>query len=441
MAISIIVLLHVLFFVLALNYRHIYTLDSPEYLRTASNISTHCISYNGVLTNPLNPGFYSLRPPGYALFILFCKAVFSSDFTILIIQNLISILLLCFIYLKLQQTDSIKKHSWLFLCGLIFFPIYLILINMVLADGLLAFLLVSSWLFLERFVVSRKWFYLLLFNITLSCAAMTKPVMMYFWVPNLLFSGYLYWKTKKMYPVYMAMILILTIGAWSYRNYIKTGYFHYSSIKMQNLLELNAGAVMSHIYNHDSMTEHRRVTLIKADSIPLYKDKSQFLLNEAKQIIIRHPFLYGIIHLKGMFNFLISPGRVDIETFFGLSNDNPVSLRYEIEKKGLFHGLNSFLGKVNFTLIIFVFLIAMWNAFCLLLLIAALFSKKIEIVQRIFLFVLIFYIVFACGPGGYARFKTSIYPFILYLLPFGYQVISFEIKKRWNSIKVNKQAK
>jgi len=424
-----IVIMHLAFFILALNFKGIYSGDSPEYLNAADNISKHGISYTGSFSNQIDPALYSYRTPGYPLFIAFCKTIYPSDYTVLIIQNICSIIFLWIICLKLQKAAVFQKYKWMVIAGLFFFPVYLIMVNMVLADALLGFILIAGWLLLIKFIATKNWHFLLLYNIALSCAALTKPVMMYFWVPNLAFSIYLIWKYKKIYPVFMAMILALTIGAWSYRNYLWTGYFHYSSIKMQNLLELNAGSILSYKYDNNYMRAHWRATYARSDSLATYKEKSEFLLNEAQKVIMQNPILYTKMHAKGMFNFMLAPGRIDVETFFNLDTSKPVSLLYEINKKGLFNGIIFYLKNVNILLILMVFLIAIWNVISLSLLLASFYSNKIEILQKIFLFLLILYIVFACGPGGYARFKTSIYPFVLYLIPFGVPVISDGLKK------------
>ncbi|MBC7884460.1 MAG: hypothetical protein H7X99_03250, partial [Saprospiraceae bacterium] len=101
----------------------------------------------------------------------------------------------------------------------------------------------------------------------------------------------------------------------------------------------------------------------------------------------------------------------------------PVSLAYEIEKKSLLNGLRYYFSKTGPVFVIVVILITLWNLLSLILLIAAFFNGKLDLTIRIFFFLLIGYLVFACGPGGYARFKTSIYPFILYLIPLGYEVL------------------
>lgn len=65
----------------------------------------------------------------------------------------------------------------------------------------------------------------------------------------------------------------------------------------------------------------------------------------------------------------------------------------------------------------------MWNVLCLPLLFAAFFNTKLPIPLRIYIFILLTYIVFVSGPGGYARFKTAIYPIVLILIPFGADVM------------------
>ena len=70
-----------------------------------------------------------------------------------------------------------------------------------------------------------------------------------------------------------------------------------------------------------------------------------------------------------------------------------------------------------------VLLIFVWNVLCLPLLFAAFFNTKLPIPLRIYIFILLAYIVFVSGPGGYARFKTAIYPIVLILIPFGADVM------------------
>jgi len=238
---------------------------------------------------------------------------------------------------------------------------------------------------------------------------------------------YLYFRHFSVKILLTAFILPLIAGLWSYRNYQQTGYFHFSSIKMQNLLELNVGAVISYKYDHETMKSHRKFIRSESDKMNTYKEKSEFLLRTAEDTILNNKAIYSYLHLKGMFNFMLAPGRVDIETFFKRSPEKEISLLYEIEKKGITSGVYYYFSNVDFLMFLTVLLIFIWNIISLPLLFISFFNHKLHLPLRIFIFILLTYIVFVSGPGGYARFKTAIYPLILLLLPFGAEIINQKI--------------
>ncbi len=212
----------------------------------------------------------------------------------------------------------------------------------------MAFVLVLALYSLQKYLERNHLGYIFLFNLLLGLSVLIKPVMMYFWIPNLLFSVYLYIRTSSPKIILAAFILPLVSGIWSYRNHQQTGYFHFSSIKMQNLLELNAGAVISYKYDHETMKSHRKFIRSESDKMNTYKEKSEFLLQTAEDTILNNKAIYSYLHLKGMANFMLAPGRVDIETFFKRSPEKEISLLYEIEKKGITSGVYYYFSNVIF---------------------------------------------------------------------------------------------
>lgn len=436
-AILCLVAVHMVYFTLSLIFGGIYTLDSPEYLNTATNLLHHGISYAGNIYDITNLDLFSLRPPGYGAFILLCMLISENHYFILIIQNILSIVTLFCIYnlLNAKKTSSIGLYS--FWIGLIFFPVYFILVNMVMADALLGFSLILAVFTLNIYHMSHHCKYLLLFNLLLGISVMIKPVMVYFWIPNLLFSIYLYFKYFSWTIFLPALILPAVVGLWSFRNYQKTGYYHFSSIKMQNLLELNAGAIVRYKYGQNTMKSHRKHIRNESEQKQSYKEKSQFLLQSASDTIIHNLPTYSILHLKGMANFMLAPGRVDIETFLKLEPEKEISLLYEVEKKGLFYGLRYYFSNVELCMLLIVILIFFWNAISLFFICLSFFNDKLPLTVRIFIFLLIAYIVFVSGPGGYARFKTSIYPIMLLMVPLGVEKFKLKVVEYKKSHKSN----
>ena len=187
-----IIFIHVVYFMLSIIFGGIYTLDSPEYIYTAANLLQNGISYAGnlVVENP-TPDLYSLRPPGYGIFILCCSFFSKNHYFILFIQNVFSIAILFSVYKFLHHKISYSNGLILFWIGLIFFPVYFILVNMIMADAPLAFVLVLALYSLQKYLERNHLGYIFLFNLLLGLSVLIKPVMMYFWIPNLCFQ-YIY---------------------------------------------------------------------------------------------------------------------------------------------------------------------------------------------------------------------------------------------------------
>ena len=111
---------------LSIIFGGIYTLDSPEYLYTAANLIQNGISYAGnFTTDSTNPDLFSLRPPGYGIFIMVCSLISENHYCILIIQNMLSIVILYWIYEFIQEKTGSEDGLFWFWSGLIFFPVYL----------------------------------------------------------------------------------------------------------------------------------------------------------------------------------------------------------------------------------------------------------------------------------------------------------------------------
>ncbi|MFN6946969.1 MAG: ArnT family glycosyltransferase [Cytophagaceae bacterium] len=430
-----IVLIHGIYFSLGLYFGQIYTLDSPEYLYTAVNIKNHFTSYNWNWDEVRMEEFYTLRPPLYGLFILLFKSIVNSDFFVLFIQNLLSIWICLKLYFVLKTKSSFKNPGTIILISLLLFPPYLILVNSVLADLLLLFWIFLAFIFLLKFIktTSHKW--LFFYNLSLATAVMTKPVMMFFWIPNLLFCLYLYFKYQRSYlTLIYSLILPVTVLCWSLRNDTVTGYFHFSSIKMQNILELNAGNVLSLKYDREYEKRHREEVKEKAAAISSFPERSEFLIATSVDIIKENPIFYIYTHIKGMFNFMLAPGRIDLMTFFPPLQSEDISLLYELEKDG-FNGLIYYVSKVNLFVIVLVGFVFLFNVVTLVAFLAGIFSRTMEPVSKYFIYLLVAYIVFVCGSGGYARFKMSVLPFVIFAFPYGVEVISALLAKVFSSNK------
>ena len=64
------VLIHSLFYLLALHYQRFFNGDSFEYIQEAFNIKEHFFFYSGNPALPVKEEYMTLRTPGYPLFLL-----------------------------------------------------------------------------------------------------------------------------------------------------------------------------------------------------------------------------------------------------------------------------------------------------------------------------------------------------------------------------------
>ena len=66
---SILILMHLAFFGVALHQKNFTTKDSSEYIWQAQNLSANGSWYCGDLSQEINPALYNQRPPVYGAFL------------------------------------------------------------------------------------------------------------------------------------------------------------------------------------------------------------------------------------------------------------------------------------------------------------------------------------------------------------------------------------
>src|ERR1035437_10860362 len=89
--ISIITLVHIVFFLLACHYKHIYMGDSFEYIYEALNIKHLFFFYSGNPVMPIVPEYMTQRQPGYPLFLLAVYLFTVKNWIVIVLQNFLSV--------------------------------------------------------------------------------------------------------------------------------------------------------------------------------------------------------------------------------------------------------------------------------------------------------------------------------------------------------------
>lgn len=403
-------LLQACFFALALHYKSLYLTDSQEYFYQAENLKNHGSLYAWKWQKPFILQMWTLRTPVYGYLIYLIQQVSSSHFAILLFQNLLAFVNFAGLVWLLRNTRlPARLLQGLLLMALLFFPTRLVYTNMVMSELVLETCLFWAFFCLLHYQQSTVARWLLGYNLLLALAVLTKPVLVYFWVPNLLLMGFLAVKNRQPVLWLQSLIMPATIAALCFYNLQVTGYFHYSSIKTYNLYDYNTKGLLANLY--DSEYANRVIKeMIKTDQdFAGLKERSEYLETESFKIIKQHAGYYLWLHFRGTVNFFLDPGRYDLVNFLPpLQSKTEFSFFGTLKEHGA-AGIGVYLAKVPLGLTVYMALIFGFNLVISLAFAAWVFLSRRNVVLRIFAGLLVAYMAAAPGPIGCARFKEPVW--------------------------------
>jgi hypothetical protein len=419
------IMLHGLFFILACHYKNIsISVDSKEYLHQADNLIDHQQWYAGEWSAPHDPFLESRRPPAYGFFIALVKIVYASDYFVLVIQNIFSVLTLLlsyFFYAKLAATR--QRIHVLMLLPLLFFPTQFIYANMIMADVLFEFLIVIAFIFLYFFLKRGSTGFFAAYNFFIALAILTKPVLYLFSIVSIVFAIVLFAKQKrKTNQFVLSFFPLLCVLCIAMINFNKTGYFHYSSVNQKFVSEYGAYLALGEKGNVNAQF-HIDSILSVAKSKADFKDYSTFLEQESLLLIKQNGVRFFLMQGKGMINFFLDHGRWDLMAFF--VNPDYVQekgWRYYLETNGI-KGLQSYISSFSLPFLTYLALTIGFNIILLFCLIRFMLNRSILLTFRIHALLFIAYLVVFTSVVGCSRYRMAIYPFLLI-------AFCFELKNR-----------
>jgi hypothetical protein len=417
------IFIHLIFFVIASVQENYFTFsgnnfklsDSYQYLIEAKNIVSHGEFYSNDLNQPINPKYYSLRPPVYPIFLSLFKYFNAPLYLVLLIQNIISIVSIYLVRKTVLLFKYQKKYDFLFLLLILLTPSQLIYANTIMSEVIFQFFLILTFYYAVLFFQNNHKKYIIGYSIAIILAAYTKPVMYLFVIPSLFYMIYLSLKIKKWYPTLIGLIPIIAVLFIFTWNHKRTNHYEYSSIQTINLLNYNTRLF---ILSKQGFSESEKIIdsiYKKADLISDYSQKTKFL-NQSSVSILKDNFLsYTVYHLQGSFYSILDPGRFDIANFFLINTK-------KLEQNGILYHLNNggFRSVFNFlsstysiSLLLLLGIILTFNLFKLICFIFFIFNPKITFNLKIITCSLFFYIVFLAGPVGASRYLIPLVPIII----------------------------
>ncbi len=389
--------------------------DSYQYLIEADNILKHGIFYSGDLSLPIDYKFYTLRPPGYPLFLAFFKFFDAPFYVILFFQNIISITSIYLVRKTLLLFNYNKKFDALFLFLIIITPSQLIYANSILTEVIFQLFLILMFRYAILYIKFKKTTYILWYSLALILAAYVKPAMYLFVIPSTLYMLYLSLITKKWYPILFSGLPILAVLLIFNWNYNRTKHIQYSSIQTINLLDYNTKFFL--LSKVGELKSDKIIDSIhhNANQLKTFADKSKYLDKAAKNILTENLMPYIFYHLQGSVYAVLDPGRFDLAYFFKFKTSNAKNkgILYHINNGGVIGVLKFLTESYSATLLLILAIIIFFNIIKIIMFLVFLLNKNISINLRIITGGLFFYIVLLVGPVGASRYLMPLVPIII----------------------------
>ncbi len=408
--------IHIAYFVCALIIGVFVTEDSPEYLHMANNMLKGAL-YSGDLNEPYDMKFLTLRPPGYSIFLVPWVVLSNSPCLILFVQNLLSISTLLGLWMLWKEMRPSTANIHWAVIGTVLFPTGMIYVNMIMAEVLFQSLMFWAFYCFVRYVKGGSSGFMLGYNLLLTSALFVKPVLLYFWVPNLLLTlgMQLYRKDLSILP--MPLILALCALLYSSYNESRTGYFHFSSIKNINVLNFNARQLLRTQYGQTYADSVISSIQAEAQATGSFREEYGMMEQRGKDLVMASPVDYFYVHARGALSFFLDPGRHDLVLFFDIQSEERMGFFNELDKNGL-KGILHYARNVNLWLLTLMGLLFIWHMLLLLSWLHTAFFGNIDLRIRAVLLLLVGYIAMLSVTIGYARFRVEVYPLLLFPIPF-----------------------
>jgi hypothetical protein len=399
---TVLVLVHAVFYLLACHFQKIYNGDSFEYIYEAVNIKSHFFFYSGNPGLPIQPEYMTQRQPGYPLFLLLFYAVGAGNWVILFFQNLLSIFNIYWFRKAILSAGYNTKYDWLLLLLIIAYPIQFIYTNTIAPDLLLQTFVV---LYFYQFILLCKNKQLknaILMSLLLIAGFMVKPVLYPFVLLHVIILMVVAIKQKmsSQRVLAAAMIPVIAILFYNYWNYTRTGKFHFTSNTAFNAV------FYYYDYFRDTQSPDTAEAFLKTEraniaEIQDYPQRYDYANGEGTRLLKENFTGYMLYHLKHTARIFIEPGKAEIDMFTGeltlnkLYHSQNGGFYNLIKQKGM-SGVGEYIKQNNslpFVIIIFLF-----NLVRLVGLLIFFFAKRIDGMLRAFVFVLLAYFALAAGP-------------------------------------------
>lgn len=370
---------------------------------------------------------YSLRTPLYPFIISLSLFVTQSPIWVVLLQFLLTILGACLLWEILAFLNCEKRIASAVVICYLLHPAQVIYTNLFMAEITLQFLLLASLYSCMRYLKTGYLGNLILMNSCLGLAALAKPIMMYFWIPNLLFHAFLFWRNRRKSILVLALLPACFVCVWSYRNYRLTDYFHFSSIKTYNMLRNNMRSLGQNSHGSGDTDQIRREFDKRLESGSDLAASSEIIEKEfARTALTNWKSTIGS-YFEGTLTLFLDPGRFDIYQFLGLDSDVRASDFF----RSKLNAVPALLLKIPIPILVHLILVSLLNLGIATAFVYFVVKPSEQPEFKLYIALVVLYMVAVAGPTGVSRFRLSFMPFLLVTTPF----LCDYLYQRWKEIR------
>ncbi|MEL6192448.1 MAG: hypothetical protein AAFR66_10375 [Bacteroidota bacterium] len=404
---GVVFLLHLVFFFIQQDQQGYYLPDSYEYAKEAYNLIDHGVLYCGELDDSINFDFFTKRAPVYPVLLAFCVQLFGNELAVIGFQIILSLLniLLVIQLLKLLGISYRYRLTFFFL---LLYPAQFMFVNWVMAEILfqscLLLMLTSVIKWQKTENQSWLWTYLLAFVLGIF----TKPILYLFIFPSAAGLLYLGWPRLRLALIGSVVVPFFLVGGFMQWNYMRTGFFHFSSIQNLTLLHHTTYRTLMSSQGPEKAEDIMSFIQLTAAQKQSYGEEQVYIQKRILAEIGNAPITYAFLHMEGMLRFLLDPGPQDILTFLGL--EEQTEGKWGSEENGGFWESVKGLSPYSFLLLL---LILMGNVLKMIGIGLFLRTPKVSNMLKWMLIGIPLYIVMMTGVIGNARFAVGVFPILM----------------------------
>lgn len=426
---------HAVYFAIAVHYKRIYNGDSYEYIYMATNILDKGWFYAGNPALPVQPEYMTLRPPGYPLFLAGIYLFTLNNWVVLVIQTLISIANVYFMRHIMRMINYSRKYDWVLLAFVLLYPSQCINANIIAPDLLLQTTILAYAYNFIRLLRQRRMRFAVGMGIALCAGVMLKPVVhpiIYVHALLMMLAGiYVYKALLRSFVA--AMLPLLLVVTYGYVNYARTGKVHFSSMQSFNAI--------FYYYNYYKDTEgvdkaeaFLQEERAKIAAMPTFAERYDYANKRGRELLLQNFGSYMVYHIKHSLRLLVDPGKGEIDLFTGrltlgtLYDVYNTEGFYDTYRTSGIDGLEAYVAR-NPSLPIAV-MVMMFNVLRTIGMLLYFFNKQTNYRLRLFMFLLIAYFVMITGPIANTRYFMPVSLLSMGIAAIGYQRVLQRLKNK-----------